>query len=367
VGATCSKEHGACGYSSSDDSLRRAVKISKRGGLVRKRIVLLLIAATVALGQPRPESLPYLASTPQNKESGNQTPQAKQPLAINDQLVIFANEVEGISDRPFRVELDGAVNLPLVGKVRALGLTLEEFEKELTSQFMVYVRSPRISVKRLTTQADTIVVAGAFKNPGVYALPERRTLLDVLTAVGGLQPNAGRTIKITRRLAGASNPLPAAVEDRASGVSTATINLSRLIENPLARDEVTIEPHDVLFAGPAGVVFLTGEVLRPGPFELADRESFGVTELISLAGGLGREAEPDKTKILRPILNGSRRAEIAVDVKKILAGNQSDFPVLPNDMVVVPRAQGKKRALKSVAMFVGPALATTLIYVVVRR
>jgi polysaccharide export outer membrane protein len=336
---------------------------------VRKRLaVLLLSAVSGAICQQRPESLPPAASVlgAQDDASGNKAPQLMQTLAVNDQLVILASDVDGIGDRPFRVELDGTVTLPLVGRVRALGLTVEQFEKELVGQLGSYVRSPRVSVKRLATRADTIVVAGAFRNPGVHPLSERRPLLDVLSAVGGLQPNAARTIKITRRFTG-RNPLPSAVVDPETGASTATVNVSRLIEDPSARDDIVVEPHDVLFAGPAGVVFLTGEVLRPGSFELAERDSFGVTELVSLAGGWGRDAAPDKTKILRPILNGSRRAEIPVNVKSILDGRLADFRVLPNDIVIVPRSKGKARAFRSVAMYIVPTLATTLVYVALRR
>jgi hypothetical protein len=91
-----------------------------------------------------------------------------------------------------------------------------------------------------------------------------------------------------------------------------------------------------------------------------------LTELILMGGGLKNEAAPDQTKILRPILNGSRRAEIFVDVKSIFAGKQADFAVMPNDMVVVPKNKSKTQALKTAARFVIPALATTLIYVAVR-
>ena len=120
-------------------------------------------------------------------------------------------------------------------------------------------------------------------------------------------------------------------------------------------------------AAPAGTVYLTGEVLKTGAFELADRDSIGVTELISQAGGFGRDAAPDKAKILRQILNGSKRAEIQVNLESILDGQTVDFPVLPNDIVVVPRTKGKGTAFKSALRYVVPTLATTLIYVALRR
>jgi polysaccharide export outer membrane protein len=213
---------------------------------------------------------------------------------------------------------------------------------------------------------ETIVVAGAFKNPGVYPLSNRRGVLDVITAVGGTQPNAASFIKITRRLDRTSTPLPSAVEDPAAGVSIATISLAHLTENRgLVSQNIIIQPGDVLFAEPA-VVFLTGEVEKPGSFDLTDRDSIGVMELISLGGGLTRDAQPQKTKILRPILGGTRRAELAVDAKGMLAGRETDFRVFPNDIVVVPRSAGKLHTLRTVGLLAIPALASSLIILAVR-
>ncbi len=336
---------------------------------MRKRIIVLLFAAVSgAVCQQRPESLPpaRVVADSSSGDATNQTPRSKDILSANDLLVVSAKDVEGIGEKPFRIELDGTITLPLVGKIRAEGLTLDQFERELIGQLGAYVRSPQVSVKRLSARADTILVAGAFKNPGIHALPERRTLLDVLSATGGLQPNAGRTIKITRRLERGRIPWSTAVEDPEAKVSVATVNLSRLLENPRVQEEAIIEPQDVLFAGPAGVVFLTGEVLKAGPFELADRDSIGMTELISLAGGFGRDAAPERVKILRPIFNGAKRSEVPVDMKSILNGRSSDFPVLPNDIVVVPRSKGKARVLKAALLYMVPMAASSLIYVAVR-
>ncbi len=327
---------------------------------------MLLVLAPEGIGQQRPDStqpgglLTLSATGAQPEGSG------KERLAANDQIVINAKDVEGMGDRPYRIDPDGTVSLPLVGKIRALGLTVEEFEKELINQLGAYVRAPQVSVRRLSAQAETITAAGAFKNPGVYVLTERRSLLDVLSIVGGLQPNAARTIRITRRIAGARTSLPAGVEDTAAGVSTAAVNVRRLLENPRSL-EILIEPNDILLADPAGVIYLTGEVLKPGTIEMNEKESLGLAELISIGGGFARDAASDKIKVLRPILNGSRRAEISVDVKSILDGRHSDFPVMPNDMVFVPRSKGKSKMAKTAALYLVPALTSTLIYVAVRR
>lgn len=326
---------------------------------MRKRLIIaLLIAASVAVCQQVP-------SAPANPAPSNTTQtNAKDTLAINDQLVISAQNVDGIKDTTFRIDADGTVTLPLVGKVRAEGLTVEQFEKELTAQFESYVRSPQVTVKRLAKPADTVVVAGAFKTPGVYPLSDQRTLLQVIASVGGLQPNV-RTVRITRQLAANRAPLPSGTED-GSGVSTATIDLSRLIADTDLRDKLVIEPDDVLFASSTGPAFLTGEVNKPGAFDVGEGNSLGIMELISMAGGLGKDAAPEKAVVLRPILNGTRRAEIPLNIKNIEEGEATDFRVMPNDMVVVPRTGGKVRIVGRVLMLVAPALIGTLIYTAVR-
>ena len=326
---------------------------------MRKRLALtLLLAASVALCQ----QLPTAPANP--APSGSAPASAKDTLAINDQLVISAHNVDGINDSTFRIDPDGTVTLPLVGKVRAEGLTVEQFEKDLTTQFEAYVRSPQVSVKRLAKPADTVVVAGAFKTPGVYPLSDQRSLLQVIASVGGLQPNV-RTVRITRQMTANRAPLPSGTED-GSGVSTATIDLSRLVADTDLRDKLVIEPDDVLFASSTGPAFLTGEVNKPGAFDVGEGNSLGVMELISMAGGLGKDAAPEKAVVLRPILNGTRRAEIPLNIKNIEDGEATDFRVMPNDMVVVPRSGGKVRAVAKVLMFVAPALMGTLIYTAIR-
>jgi len=46
-------------------------------------------------------------------------------------------------------------------------------------------------------------------------------------------------------------------------------------------------------------------------------------------------------RILRPIANTNRRAEIDIDVKRIFEGKDNDFPLLPNDLLYVPRSNSR--------------------------
>ena len=80
------------------------------------------------------------------------------------------------------------------------------------------------------------------------------------------------------------------------------------------------------------VVYVTGEVLRPGAYALADQ--LNVVQLISRAGGTTAYAKKKQVYVLR----ASSGARIKVDYRKVLQGQRVEENVLlnPGDTVVVP-------------------------------
>ena len=122
-------------------------------------------------------------------------------LGPNDQILLRVPEAEELNDKPFRVDPDGNVSMPLVGIVRASGQTVAQFEAALTEQLKTYVKSPRVTVSVIQFRSDPVFLVGAFQKPGIYSLNAlQRTVVEMLSGVGGLQPNASRRIRITRRL-----------------------------------------------------------------------------------------------------------------------------------------------------------------------
>ena len=105
--------------------------------------------------------------------------------------------MEEISERPFRIDGDGFVDLPVLGRVKAGGITVERFEATLVELLKKYVRMPQVTVSVVQFSSDPVFFVGAFKAPGIYNLNGQRTLVDMMATVGGLQPTASRRIKIT--------------------------------------------------------------------------------------------------------------------------------------------------------------------------
>jgi polysaccharide export outer membrane protein len=286
-------------------------------------------------------------------------------LGPNDQILLRAFEVDEINEKPFRVESDGSITLPLVGIVKASGLTVQQLENDLTTRFKTFVKDPHITISLIQFRSEIVFFVGAFQKPGIYALEGQRTLVEMLSRVGGLQPNASRRIKITRRTESGTIPLPNAVVDPENRNSTVEINMGSLRENVNPAEDIVLAPYDTISVERAELVYIQGEISHTAAFELGERESISVLQAVTLAGGLTRDANPSKAEILRPVLDTSRRAEIPINLKNILATTADDVPLMPNDVLYIPRRGSRAQMLGRAALIALP-LASTIILLVLR-
>jgi len=196
-------------------------------------------------------------------------------------------------------------------------------------------------------------------------LQGRRTLVEMLTALGGLQPNASRHIKVTRRAEYGAIPLPNAVEDLEKRVSTVEISMGSLRENVNPAEDILLQPYDVISVERAELVYINGEVGHVGGLELGERDSITIVQALTQSGGFGRDANRSKVRILRPVENTNRRAEIEINVQRVFEGKDNDFPLLPNDLLYVSRSHARQ-IWASLGQLVISTLPTTLIAIVLR-
>lgn len=262
-------------------------------------------------------------------------------LGPNDQVLVRAPQAEEINEKPFRIDADGNMNLPLLGRIKAGGMTVQELEADLVRRLREYIREPQVIITVVQFRSEPVFFVGAFRNPGIYPLQGRRTLVEMLTAIGGLQANASRHIKITRRAEYGAIPLPNALEDSEKKISTVEISMGSLRENVNPAEDILLQPYDVISVERAEMVYISGEVGRTGGLELGERDSISMSQAVTLSGGLSKDALRTKVRVLRPIQNTNRRAAIDVDVKRIFEGKDIDFPLLPNDLLFVPKSYSR--------------------------
>src|SRR3984893_13790410 len=314
------------------------------------RTLLLLSTGVFFVQAQPPQPAPAQGQNPQRPADQSQQPTAvprelpqdaicpNYVLGPSDQVLIRAPEAEEINEKPFRIDAEGNINLPLLGRIRAGGMTVQELETDLTRRLREYVREPQVIITVVQFRSEPVFFVGAFKNPGIYPLQGRRTLVEMLTALGGLQPNASRHIKVTRRAEYGAIPLPNALEDLEKKISTVEISMGSLRENVNPAEDILLQPYDVISVERAEMVYINGEVSKVGGIELGERDSISVAQALTLSGGFGRDANRSKVRVLRPIENTNRRAEIEINVKRVFEGKDNDFPLLPNDLLYVPRS-----------------------------
>jgi polysaccharide biosynthesis/export protein len=342
---------------------RAASRMRCRASFTRlRRLIALLIVYTLLI--PSTSFAQAQSSRGQRPaSSGEQAGMAVRPdyvLGPNDQVLIRAAGVADINDQPFRINAEGQLELPTIGNVQAAGRTIQDLENEITNRLREFVREPQVYISLVQFRSEPVFFVGDFRNPGVYPLQGSRTLVEMLTAVGGILPSAGRRIRITRREEYGKIPLAQAIEDREKGLGFVDISLESLTRNVNPEEDIVLQPYDIISAEAAEKVYVIGEVARSASLELGQRQSISISQALTEAGGLTPLASIEKVRVLRLMVGTNQRAEILIDVKEVLMGRRSDFPLLPNDVVYVPRSGGR-----ALATSMGTGLISSVPWIIV--
>jgi polysaccharide biosynthesis/export protein len=268
-------------------------------------------------------------------------------LGPNDQISFFGIDADEIVNKPFRIDAEGDVNLPMVGRLRAAGLTIRQFEEVLNKQLSTYVREPHIVVSTVEFHSQPVSVVGAVKVPGTHQLEGRKTLVEMIALAGGFRDDAGNSVKISREAQWGVIPLSNASVDPQNNVSVGEVNIKEIMEAKNPKDNILIKPHDVITVPRGEQVYVVGEVKKAGGFILTERANMSVLQALSLAEGLQPTADPRHAKILRSQSGKEQRIEIAVNIKKILDGTSQDVPLQAGDILFLPSSGAKKAGTRT--------------------
>jgi polysaccharide export outer membrane protein len=284
-------------------------------------------------------------------------------LGPNDQLTIRALDAEEISDKTYRVSGNGDLALPMIGTIKAAGLTVGQLESAVASALEKYIRHPKVSVTLTEVHSQPVSVIGAVATPGVVQLQGTKTLVEVLSMAGGVRNDAGQSVMITRQQQWGSLPLAGVRPDATGQFSIAEVRLKDVLEARNPEQNIAIRPNDIISVPRAETVYVLGAVKRAGNFVLNERDALSVLQVLSMAGGLERTAAPQKAKILRITPGATRRAEVALDLKMIFSGKTADVVLQPDDILFVPDSTQKRAGLRIVEalMSIGTTAGTGVI------
>ncbi len=220
-----------------------------------------------------------------------------------------------------RVTDSGDLQLILGGSVKVLGLTPAEAGKVIERALVGgnYVLSPHVSVTIEQYATQNVSILGQVKNPGSFPVGTPRSVIDVLALAGGLTDLADRNITIQRH-------------DSKQRVEFLLSNHSRT-----ALDQsVLVYPGDTILVPRADVVYILGDVNRPGGITIATNDSrLSVLQAISLAGGTPPTAVPSHARLIRKVEEG-KYVELNLPLSAMQKGRRADMPLQADDIIYVP-------------------------------
>lgn len=117
---------------------------------------------------------------------------APEQLTVQTPMVLAAGDVVKVSfpgasefTQSQKIQMDGKINLPLIGEVAAAGKTLEKLQSDLTRLYASQLQNHSVVV---TMEAGDIrvFVSGAVKSPGRITFDRPTTVLEALIGAGGI-------------------------------------------------------------------------------------------------------------------------------------------------------------------------------------
>jgi polysaccharide export outer membrane protein len=215
-------------------------------------------------------------------------------LGPDDELQITVYEHPDLS-RSVRIDPNGSFDFPLIGEIKAAGLTVEALGKKLKTQLgKDYLVDPQVTVTVTQYRNRQVYVLGAVKTPGVYPLRHNQTLLEIISAAGGLAPEAGSHAVLVR---GAQEANASGPNQRAPRESI-RIDLEQLLTGEI-RQPIPLYNGDTVRILPGAFVFITGQVRNPGRYPLERNAT--VDTIVILAGGFTEFAAKKKIHVRRLI------------------------------------------------------------------
>jgi polysaccharide biosynthesis/export protein len=246
-----------------------------------------------------------------------------------DQIHVTVVDSPELDQHP-RVTDAGEVPLIGVGAVKIAGLTPAEAATAVHDKLIAahYLNHPEVTVTVEQYATQTVSVLGQVRASGAYPIGTARPVVDVLALAGGLNEVADRNIVIERR----GDP------DHPLHYNLANDGVVAL------QTSILVYPGDTVMVPKAGIVYVLGDVNRPGGFVM-DNNSTELTLLQALAraGGVSRTAKQGHAKLLRKDATGYHETQLSLG--EIQKGKQQDIALAPGDVLYVPFSYAKNIAV----------------------
>lgn len=233
----------------------------------------------------------------------------------------------------------GMINVPFIGPVKAEGLTLSQVEVLIAGPLAKdYFVAPQVNIHIKEYHSLQYYISGAVKEPGLFEMTSKATLMELIAKAGGVLPERGNVAYILRASTGQIEK-GENVKNLLSKKEPIKVDLSRLLDkgdmshNPILQSgDVVYIPLEKALNVAESNIYVEGEVKKPGVYEYQP----GLTALnaVIIAGGFDKFAAPNRTRIIRK--DGGKQVVIKINLNDVKKGKIPDIELKPGDLIHVP-------------------------------
>ncbi len=192
-------------------------------------------------------------------------------LAVTPSTLTSGSAAVASNVVPYRVvDRDGAIYLPLAGRVPAVGRTVPEVRSQIARQLSRYVKDPQVDVEIAAYRSQRVFMVGELKTPGNLTITDvPMPIADAIGQAGGTTTNADLSAVTVAR-----------------GDKTYTVDLERLFYEGDLSLNMVLRHGDVVTVPDRRQrkIFVLGEVMQPKSY-LLQRGRTSLAEALSDAGG----------------------------------------------------------------------------------
>jgi len=262
---------------------------------------------------------------------------AQAGLSPGDQIAIRFYDLPDVGTAPLQVIVgaDGNIHLPYAGTIRAEDLSPEALAGSIEDALRTkgIVKQPNVSVGIVSAVNMTIQVIGQVHSPKAIPVYSSVPVSFLLASAGGPTGLASHQLTILHH----NDDAPTTIDYDPNFPTSAVMN-------------TLVHPGEIVNVSPSAVIFVAGEVYRPGIYPIGGVLTAGgatpltggigmikemtLLQALTQAGGVTAIAKRSKMHILRT--ENGKRTEIVVDQVKLSNGEVADPILHPNDIIYVP-------------------------------
>jgi polysaccharide biosynthesis/export protein len=284
------------------------------------KVAFVVVFAAVAQAQTGPVARTTQSDAQPPIEPSRQSPPSREATAkpapvLPDRYVInpldtLSVTVVGEPDltNKYKVDTDGGITLPYVGRQSAAGLTISDLQTKIASLLKQgYLQNPQVLIDVDQFKSRAVYVTGRVRTPGKVTINGPSiTLMDALALAGSTLADASTLITVQHQ----------------KGGELVTVQRKDL-ELGKAGFDVILEDGDVVNVPGAEQFYISGMVRNSGTYVLEAGMTFA--QAIAVAGGLNDRGSDRRITVTR-VVNG-RTTEVKVDL---------DGKVQANDTIKIP-------------------------------